>query len=306
MKKSSSVGDLCSFLDISRPWKDKYRHRCIMETETEYTIDGHLVGELKTWFDEYIRSFPAQDSDLRQNIALKQEHTRKVCEEIVSVGKELGLSKAEIALAEVMALFHDVGRFEQYMQFRTFVDGKSVNHAELGVKILREKNVLADLDIPTRELVLAAIAWHNRAQICDIEDPRCLFFTRLLRDADKLDIYRVVTDCYTQRADRKNKAVELDLPDIPEISRDVFQNFMARRVIQHAQLKTLNDFKLLQLAWIFDINFSPALRRVCERGYVHIILNSLPDMPMTREISLLIDTYLSKPAQCLETGEGCR
>ena len=277
-----------------------------MKIEREYTIDEHLVGELKAWFDEYIRSFPAQDSDLRQNIALKQEHTRKVCEEIVSVGKELGLSKAEIALAEVMALFHDVGRFEQYMQFRTFVDGKSVNHAELGVKILREKNVLADLDIPTRELVLAAIAWHNRAQICDIEDPRCLFFTRLLRDADKLDIYRVVTDCYIQRAGRKNKAVELDLPDTPEISHEVFQAFMARKVIQHAQLQTLNDFKLLQLAWIFDINFTPALRRVCDRGYLNIILSSLPDVQETREISLMIEAYLRKPALCIETGNLCR
>ncbi|TFH48983.1 MAG: HD domain-containing protein, partial [Methanothrix sp.] len=250
--------------------------------------------------------FPAQDSDLRQNIALKQEHTRRVCEEIVAVGKELGLSKAKTDLAEVMALFHDVGRFEQYLHYRTFVDGKSVNHAELGVKILREKNVLAGLDMHTRELVLSVIACHNRAHLSDIDDPVCLFFARLLRDADKLDIYRVVTDCYTERADRKNKAVELDLPDIPEISHEVFQYFMARRVIQHAQLKTLNDFKLLQLAWIFDINFTPALRRVCERGYVQIILNSLPDMPQTREISLLIETYLSKPAQCLETGEGCR
>lgn len=272
----------------------------------QYNIDEHIVCELKTWFDEYIRSFPVQDADLRQNISLKQEHTRRVCEEIAAVGTELGLSEAELALAEVMALFHDVGRFEQYLNFRTFVDSLSVDHALFGVKILREKNVLAGVNMPTRELVLGVIARHNRAHLRDIEDPVCLFYTRLLRDADKLDIYRVVTEHYTERAGKKNKAVELDLPDTPEISHEVFQAFMARKVIQHAQLQTLNDFKLLQLAWIFDINFTPALRRVCDRGYLNIILSSLPDVQETREISLMIEAYLRKPALCIETGNLCR
>jgi hypothetical protein len=277
-----------------------------MQTVRDVNIDGHIVGDLKTWFDEYIRSFPAQDIDLKQNINLKQEHTRRVCEEIVAVGTQLGLNEVETALAEVMALFHDVGRFEQYLHYRTFVDSKSVDHAVFGVKILREKDVLAGLNMHTRELVLAVIACHNRAHLSDIEDPVRLFYTRLLRDADKLDIYRVVTDYYTESADRKNKALELDLPDTPEISREVFRHLMARRVIQHGQLKTLNDFKLLQLAWIFDINFTPTLRRICERRYLHIILNTLPDVPQTREISLMIEDYLSRRMRWDETGEGCR
>jgi len=265
-----------------------------MKTVREYTIDEHIVGDLKTWFEEYISSFPIRDPDLKKNILLKEEHTARVVEEIVSVGTELGLDESEIALAEVMALFHDIGRFEQYLRYRTFVDSKSVDHAEFGVKILRQRNVLAGLNPHTCSLVLKVIAFHNRPHLRDIEDPVCLFYTRLLRDADKLDIYRVVTEYYTGTKAEKNRAVELDLPDTPEISDEVFRDVMDQRVIQHSQLKTLNDFKLLQLAWIFDINFAPALRHVCERGYLQTIINTLPDVPQTQEISQVIDTYLRK------------
>ena len=273
-----------------------------MQTVREYTIDEHIVGDLKTWFEEYISSFSMRDPDLRQNILLKKEHTARVVEEIVSVGTKLGLDESEIALAEVTALFHDIGRFEQYLRYRTFVDSKSVNHAEFGVKILQQRNVLVGMNPPTRSLVLKVIAFHNRAHLRDIEDPVCLFYTRLLRDADKLDIYRVVTEYYTGTKAEKNKAVELDLPDTPEISGEVFRDVMAQRVIEHTQLKTLNDFKLLQLAWIFDINFAPTLRRVCDRGYLQMILNTLPDVPQTQEISQVIDTYLRKRTAVTRNG----
>lgn len=280
--------------------------QAMKDLETEIEVDELIVGDLKTWFDEYCNAFPAQDTDLKRNISLKREHTMKVCEEIVAVGKELGLEEKALSLAEIIALFHDVGRFEQYLQYRTFVDGKSVNHAEFGVKILREKHVLAGLAPQTRELVLSVIACHNRAQISDIEDPVRLFFARLLRDADKLDIYRVVTDYYRECNGNKNTAIELGLPDAPEISHEVFRNLMARRVIRHEQLKTLNDFKLLQLAWVFDINFIPALRRVCDRGYLEIIHGSLPDVQETREIFSMIKAYLGRRMQGAIVGDQCR
>ena len=33
-------------------------------------------------------------------------------------------------------------------------------------------------------------------------------------------------------------------------------------------LTTLNDFKLLQLAWLYDLNFACSLRMVVERDYI--------------------------------------
>ncbi len=42
------------------------------------------------------------------------------------------------------------------------------------------------------------------------------------------------------------------------------------------ELRTLNDFKLLQLAWIYDLNFAPSLRLVQERGIIPGLAATLP------------------------------
>ena len=88
---------------------------------------------MKAWFDEYRHRFDSDDSTLQENIDLKAEHTRRVCEAIRDIGRSLCLSEEDLCLAEACGLLHDIGRFEQYRQYRTFADYKSQNHATLGV-----------------------------------------------------------------------------------------------------------------------------------------------------------------------------
>ena len=66
----------------------------------------------------------------------------------------------------------------------------SVDHGELGEQILRENRVLEKLARDQQELVFKAVRYHNRKELPSVEDEAFIFFTNLLRDADKLDIYR--------------------------------------------------------------------------------------------------------------------
>jgi hypothetical protein len=103
-----------------------------------------------------------------------------------------------------------------------------------------------------------------------------LFFTKLLRDADKLDIWRVVTDYYHRKNDRRNGAIELDLPNTPGFSEEVYQDLMNRRIVDINHVKNLNDFKLLQIGWIFDINFDTTMQAIKSRRYLELIRDVLP------------------------------
>ena len=58
-------------------------------------------------------------------------------------------------LALLCALFHDIGRFEQLKQYDTFLDHKSVDHASLSCRVLRENHVLDRLPETDTEAV-----WH--------------------------------------------------------------------------------------------------------------------------------------------------
>lgn len=255
-------------------------------------VSPTIISELRSWFSDYVKAFRSDDPEYQKNIDLKEEHSRRVCSEILDIGHSLDLNNESLRLAEAIALFHDVGRFEQYTRYGTFSDAESEDHALLGVKVLRKNLVLKALDQRTADLILRIVSYHNRATLPTEETKRCLFFTKLLRDADKLDIWRVVTDYYREMNSARNGVIELGLPDTPEISRDVYRDMMAGRIVKTTFLKNLNDFKILQMGWIFDINFPRTFHLVRERGYLEKIRDVLPPTAEVAEIYSKARSYL--------------
>ncbi|MBN2198782.1 MAG: HD domain-containing protein [Candidatus Aminicenantes bacterium] len=235
------------------------------------------LEEITGWFTGYVRSYKNVRESDRRNVVLKEEHTFRVCEEILELGGELGLTSSALRLAAAAALLHDVGRFEQYARYKTFADEKSEDHARLSVETLRRHDVLRGFSDPDKTLIFRAIECHNRASLPPGEKEPALFFIKLLRDADKLDIWRVVTDYYRLKNGARNSAVELDLPDTPGFSEEVRADLVNERIVDIAHVRNLNDFKLLQIGWIFDINFPPTFRRVRERRYLETIRGVLPE-----------------------------
>jgi len=257
-------------------------------------VKKEMVKEYRNWFDDYVRSFRSDDLEFQQNIDMKEKHTLRVCNEILTLGKELGLQNDDLHLAEVLGLFHDIGRFEQYARYQTFVDRDSEDHAALGVKILKEQDLLERLDDRSRNLIIRSISYHNRATLPMEETEECLFFTRLLRDADKLDIWKVVTDYYRRKNRRRNVAIELGLPDTPGITGEVYRSLMRKGIVNAGDLNNLNDFKLLQIGWIYSINFSPTFHHIKDRKYLDIIRDYLPRTDQIDSIFSIVESYLDK------------
>ncbi|MFO7769334.1 MAG: HD domain-containing protein, partial [bacterium] len=231
---------------------------------------------------------------LQRNITLKEEHTRRVCSEIRDLGEQLDLDPPELFLTDIIARLHDVGRFEQYARYRTFSDRDSENHAALGIAVLRQEGVLDRFDPPVRDLILCAIRYHNRATLPEKETSDCLFYSRLLRDADKLDIFRVVTEHYHRGEADGNEAIELGLPDTPDFSEEVYEDLLQQRIVDIAHVKNFNDFKLLQVGWVYDINFTPTFHRIKERHYLEKIREVLPRSAATETVFSHIGSYLDE------------
>ncbi|MBN1144207.1 MAG: HD domain-containing protein [Bacteroidales bacterium] len=232
--------------------------------------------DLKSWFTKYVKSFQHADSEIQQNITLKEEHTHRVCEAIVDIGVALGLDHNALRLAEAIALLHDIGRFEQYTRYRTFMDAKSENHAELGVKIIEREDILASFNPAAQYIIKQSVSYHNRPSLPLNESPSCLFYAKLIRDADKLDIWKVVTDYYHRRDKGKNGAIELELPNSPGFSDEVIRSLTNMRAVNINDVKNVNDFKLLQVSWVFDLNFRPTMDFLMERRYLELIRQVLP------------------------------
>jgi putative nucleotidyltransferase with HDIG domain len=251
-------------------------------------VDKKIVSDLKDWFNIYVKTFEYADAESQRNIDIKREHTERVTGEIINIGKKIGLNDNELNLAEIIALFHDIGRFEQYKRYNTFSDNKSEDHAELGIKILTEYDVLGMLDKEIQKVILCSIKNHNRPSLPLEETNTCLFYTRLLRDADKLDIWRVVTDYYHRKNSQRNVTLELELPDTPGISEEVYKALMNKQIVDMIHVKNLNDIKLLQVGWIYDINFKPTFECVKNRRYMESLRDALPKTTKITDIFNLI------------------
>ena len=246
--------------------------------------------DIQRWMQTYIDGFLSGAAEHDRNIDLKREHSQRVQTEISTLAHELGMRGRDLELAGVMGLLHDIGRFEQYARYGTFRDSHSEDHAALGMQVLQHHNLLAGYPAEEQQMILTAISHHNRASIPADQPPRQLRFTRLLRDADKLDIWKVVTDYYSrgtgsaEDSEDTNGAIELGLPDTPGVSDAVYRDLLQRRVVQFDHMHNLNDFKLLQIGWVYDLNFAPSLRRAYLRGYIDKIRAVLPDEPRVDKI----------------------
>jgi len=260
-------------------------------------IKEQQVSSYKIWFDQYINQFIQQYPEYTENINIKAVHCKKVSDEMVGLAKSLNLTNEEVLLAETLGLLHDVGRFKQYVKYQTFSDSKSQNHAELGVEVLKENNILKDLSDDLQEIILKSIKNHSRAEIIPDENEKVIFFSKLIRDADKLDIWRVITEYYMVKEQKENKALELELPNNNEISDEVFHAIVNRTVVLKEYMKTLNDFKLLQIGWLFDLNFDYSIKRLYDKKYLDKIFDTLPDSEKVNEIKQIVNDYFQ---QCIE------
>jgi HD domain len=256
-------------------------------------MDRQELDNLKQWFSDYCRTFQTPNAEDQQNITLKEEHTRHVCDNMAAIARGLSLDEGRVMLAEAVALFHDVGRFPQYRKYHTFRDGASVNHAALGAKVLIENNVLESALKREQDLIIRAVTLHNVFAVPQGLDQEALLFLKMVRDADKLDIWRVSLEYYSQSEAERASAVGLDLPDTAGYSPELLKSLRRKEMVQMSALRTLNDFKLLQLAWLFDLNFACSIRMAVERRIIERIASLLPDTDEIRNAVDFVRDYVT-------------
>lgn len=256
-------------------------------------IDEMLIFSFKKWFNDYVNAIKNKNINHKNNIEIKLNHTLRVCFEILDIGKSIGLKQDDLNIAEIIALFHDLGRFEQIVKYGTFDDGKSVDHAVLGKQILNSIPLFNELNPDIREIINNGILNHNKLTIQKTDNEKEILFIKLIRDADKLDILRLFSEHYYDKSVINDGAmIELGLPDIPDISDEVYLNVINLKPVKYSNLKTLAEFKLLKFSWIYDINFFKSFQLIKERGYLNTIYDTLPRSDKVDNVYFKISDFL--------------
>jgi hypothetical protein len=244
---------------------------------------------LNEWFNHYVKSFYSKDRDVQHHIIIKEEHTSRVCENMRNIGRFLKLDQNHMLIAETVALLHDVGRFWQYTTYHTFNDFLSEDHAALGVKVLNETNILSCLDGSEQRTIKQAILYHNYRELPNEEG---LLFAKMIRDADKLDIFEmIVTD-----------DVRLKIPKSPELgdgegySYKIVEDLLNNRLARYEDMKTAADQTLFRVSWLYNIYFTYSFRYMLKHQYLARMLGRLPQTEDIKSVRSHIDVYLKEKA----------
>jgi hypothetical protein len=237
-------------------------------------ISGH-----EAWFAAYAARERAREAARPQGdpapMDLKLTHTRAVLADARRIVASEALTPPLARACLLAALYHDVGRFEQYLRYHTFRDRDSCNHGQLGVRILKSEGLLDDE--PLRKIILAAVGLHNRFALPARVPQGVALAANVVRDADKLDILRVM-DEHLRGPGPYNPTVVLQLPDDPRLcGPEVCRAALEGRVAAYADLHCVNDFRLLLGTWFFDMHFAASRRQFVTDGHALRLLHGLPD-----------------------------
>lgn len=249
-------------------------------------------------FAEYVRNYDPSD----EKIKLKINHTYRVAGLCQRIAESLGLSEPDVDIAWLLGMLHDIGRFEQIRRFGTFNDVQSVDHAEFGADLLfkeglirkfaegyyeecelaRSGNEEAEQIIKNNEhhnkdtgLLEMAIRQHNKYRVKEDLTERQRMFCDILRDADKVDIFKVNADIpmeiiYDVTTEELKNGI---------ITKEVLESFYKKETVLKSVRRSAVDHIVGHISLLFELVYKESYRQAKEQGYVYKLLDFKSDVP---------------------------
>ena len=249
-------------------------------------------------FAEYVRNYDPSD----EKIKLKIDHTYRVAGLCQRIAESLGLSEPDVDIAWLLGMLHDIGRFEQIRRFGTFNDVQSVDHAEFGADLLfkeglirkfaegyyeecelaRSGNEEAERIIKNNEhhnkdtgLLEMAIRQHNKYRVKEDLTERQRMFCDILRDADKVDIFKVNADIpmeiiYDVTTEELKNGI---------ITKEVLESFYKKETVLKSVRRSAVDHIVGHISLLFELVYKESYRQAKEQGYVYKLLDFKSDVP---------------------------
>lgn len=238
-------------------------------------------------FDEYTKKYDMTNIRIKR----KYNHSYRVEKLSTSIAESLNLSSDKIKLATLIGLLHDIGRFEQLKQFNTFRDSESFDHGDFGANYLKDNlRDFIETDIYD-SIITTAVKNHNKFQIDEKVKDDELLFSKIIRDADKIDILYETTCIFWE-----NEENIINNSVISDYAYNSIKNLELIKYTKDNRLEKLDGI-IKGLAFIFDINYKKSFEILKETDYINKIINrfnykDFKTKERMREIQILLNDYI--------------
>lgn len=232
---------------------------------------SRLTGRFLAYTDRY-----RQDCTLEPMLQLKLEHTIRVAADARAIATGMNWLDEEVHLAEAIGLLHDIARFPQFKQYRSFSDAKTIDHGDLGFQTLEAENLLDDIPARFRAVILRAVQYHNKRDLPSGLSAHEEQHLRLIRDADRLDIFFICWDSIKTGHIHNHPEIIMNIDFDGPPTDSVLDQFERAEKIDYSCMKTMADRFILQLSWIHDLTYDASKRLVRDRDVLGKFISVLP------------------------------
>ena len=237
-------------------------------------------------FLEYTKQYDNQVPAIQRKI----EHSLRTMDVMKDLAENLKLSEENVKLASLIGLLHDIGRFEQWKRFETYVDLVSIDHGDMGVYILQKNNYIRKF-IETDKydnIIFESIKNHNKYIMDEELENDEEFFAQMIKDADKLDIFYQITEKFHGNIE------EIENSYISESYMNQLEN---NTLIYREEKQTPLDQYALITSFIFDLYFNFSIQTVRRENYINrffrkINFKNKKTKEQVKRLLYIAETYL--------------
>lgn len=232
-------------------------------------------------FNKYLVKYDMDNYDINY----RYKHSNRVARLCELIAKKLNLNQEDTYIISVIGLLHDIGKFEQIKISNDHQD-RGFNHGDYGADILFKKNLIKKFKVEEKyyDIIEFAIRNHDKIKINKVSDSRKMFFAKLIRDIDKIDII------YALGTLKDYNILDADA----EITTEIKEGFDRLMTIDYFYVKNKSDKVVLTLAYIFDINFTISLQLIDERNLLDNFYNNLQDKIKFEHYFKVVNNYIKE------------
>lgn len=243
------------------------------------------LNDIVKKFDEYVQQFDLTNEKIND----KFNHSHRVMVLAKKIAVDEDLCDEDIFLASVNGLVHDISRFSQIKMYDDYSDStynkkKLFDHGNESERILKELKFLNEFipDEELRNIVYIAARNHNKLCIEDNLSDRELLHSKIIRDADKLDIMLTQSNSLSKSFDK--------------VDENILVAFRNKSLVLNKDIHCESDYLLRSLSYVFDLYFSYSIKfikrhRIVQKK-VKLLKSNTKDVYTINKIEYLVKKYL--------------
>lgn len=234
-------------------------------------------------FKKYVEPYDITNPKIERKVV----HTFRTANVAKEIAESLELEEEDILLAQLIGILHDIGRFEQVRIYNTYNDIKSIDHADFGVEILFKEEKIKDFieDRQYDDIIYKSIKNHNKYATEKGLNDRELLHSKIIKDADKTDIFAVHVGDIQKRI---NDIYKYDDVAKQKITPIVLKTFLKHELTDKRNVKNDIDSLINIISFIYDFNFKKGLEMIKENKYIEKLIFELEKTNINIEQTLLI------------------